>query len=86
MARMQSTRDFLVDSERGAELARSLAVGARVVCDRAFTSPIGASFLAGHGFTVESVGTVNVRLRADVCGSFVWIALGDGRFYTDAWR
>jgi hypothetical protein len=79
-------RTHLDASQRGREFAQSLTVGARVTCSADFTSPIGASFRAGHGFTVESIGTVNIRLRADVCGSVVWIALGDGRFYTDAWR
>lgn len=81
-----TTREFLTASKTGSAFARTLAAGDRVTCSAAFTSPIGASFRAGHGFTVESVGEVNIRLRADICGSVVWIALSDGRFYTDAWR
>lgn len=79
-------RTFLTASKTGAAFARTLVAGDRVTCSAAFTSLIGASFRAGDGFTVESVGEVNIRLRADGCGSVVWIAVSDGRFYTDAWR
>lgn len=79
-------REFLAANKAGRAFAHTLTAGDRVTCSAGFTSLIGASFRAGHAFTVESVGEVNIRLRADVCGSVVWIAKSDGRFYTDAWK
>jgi hypothetical protein len=54
----------------------SYNVGDKVTNQTAFTSPIGCYFAAGTVFTVEVVGEVNTRCRADRCGSVVWVTGG----------
>lgn len=59
----------------------SYEVGEKVTCSKAFTSPIGTHFPAGSVFTVEIGGETagrSIALRADQCGSRVWIS--DGLF------
>lgn len=56
-------------------------VGQRVTNSTAFTSPIGTYFPRGTLFTVEiggDTGGRSIKLRADQCGSVVWIS--DGLF------
>jgi formylmethanofuran dehydrogenase subunit C len=65
-----------------------LSAGQKITNSKAFVSPIGAYFAAGSVFTVEVVGTVNTRCRANMCGSVVWVMgneIGD-IIATDAWR
>lgn len=50
----------------------TLVAGQIVACSRAFTSPIGAHFLAGDQFEVELVGR-STRLRSLRGGCVVWI-------------
>ncbi len=57
------------------------AVGDKVTCDRAFTTPIGRHVKAGEIMTVElggATGGRSIRLRADLDGSVIWIS--DGLF------
>jgi len=58
-------------------------VGDKVTNSHAFTSPIDTHFPAGTMFTVEIGGETagrSIALRADRCGSRVWIS--DGLFLT----
>ena len=50
----------------------ALSVGAVVVNDRPFTSPVGAHFAAGERFEVEIVGR-STRRRHVGTGSVVWL-------------
>lgn len=50
----------------------ALVLGAVVVNDRPFTSPIGAHFAAGERFEVEIVGR-STRCRHARTGSVVWL-------------
>lgn len=55
-----------------------LKVGDKISASKPFTSPIGVHFSKDAVFTVEIVGSKSVKLRADQCGSVVW--LSDGLF------
>lgn len=50
-----------------------LKVGAVLFNSKPFTSRTGAHFAAGAEFEVLIVGTVSVQLRAQLCGSLVWL-------------
>ena len=56
-----------------------LAVGTTFTCAADFTTPIGCSFRKGHKFTIVSIGSVNCRAAAEICGTLVWVTRGDLR-------
>lgn len=56
--------------------AAALEVGATLKITAAITTPTGAHFAAGHTFTVNLIGPVNVRCHAKGCNTIVWFTRG----------